>query len=116
MKHLSKGEPPVRNKQDDEIMTFHVSILGKDYQVSCPASEQEDLIKAASQYDKRMREIKDTGKVIGLERIAVMTGLNIMHDLLQAKDKVEGQGTTDMLTKLNRKLDNAIQSAKQFEI
>ena len=63
-----------------------------------------------------MREIRESGKVIGLERIAIMAGLNITHEYLQAKNLAEGKDTTDMLKKLNRKLDNALQGAQQMEI
>lgn len=119
MTELSRGVVPPKQEKlavSDEIITMNVKILGKDFQVSCPANEQDDLLKAADQLDKRMREIRDTGKVIGLERIAVMAGLNITNEFLQAKDQVDGKETSSLLKKLNRKLDNALQSAKQMEI
>ncbi|MBT8140082.1 MAG: cell division protein ZapA [Gammaproteobacteria bacterium] len=115
MTSLSKGTVPPKPAFDDPVV-ITVKILGKDFQVTCTAGEQEDLTLAASQLDKRMREIREAGKVIGLERIAVMAGLNITHEYLQAKDKAEGKETTNLLKKLNRKLDNALQSAKQLEI
>lgn len=96
--------------------TLNVKILGKEFQVSCPEEEREALLSAAAQLDKRMRDIRESGKVIGLERIAIMAGLNITHEYLQAKDRAEGKDTTDMLKKLNRKLDNALQGAQQLEI
>ena len=96
--------------------TLNVKILGKEFQVSCPEEEREALLLAASQLDARMREIRESGKVIGLERIAIMAGLNITHEYLQAKNLAEGKDTTDMLKKLNRKLDNALQGAQQMEI
>lgn len=115
MSSLTKGTVPPKPDLDESIV-ISVKILGKDYQVTCAAGEQDDLTLAAAQLDKRMREIRDSGKVIGLERIAVMAGLNITHEFLQAKDKAEGKETTNLLKKLNRKLDNALQSAKQLEI
>ena len=96
--------------------TLNVKILGKEFQVGCPEEEREALLLAASQLDARMREIRESGKVIGLERIAIMAGLNITHEYLQAKNLAEGKDTTDMLKKLNRKLDNALQGAQQMEI
>lgn len=122
MKELSRGVvPPKNSKQEslsvsNEISTMNVKILGKDFQVSCPADEQDELAKAAEQLDMRMREIRESGKVIGLERIAIMAGLNITNEFLQAKDQVEGKETSNLLKKINRKLDNALQSAKQMEI
>lgn len=64
--------------------TVTVAILGKEYQVACPADEQGELLQAARQLDERMRAIRQSGNVIGLERIAVMAALNLSHELLLA--------------------------------
>lgn len=61
-----------------------VQILGKEYPISCPEEEQHDLLIAARYLDEKMRQIRNTGRVIGTERIAVMAALNIAHELLQA--------------------------------
>ncbi len=62
-----------------------VSILDRDYQVSCSA-EEESLLKSAAEFlDSRMREVRDRGNVIGIDRIAVMAALNIAHEFLQIK-------------------------------
>ncbi len=119
MRELSRGVVPPKHEEisnDGETATMNVKILGKEFQVSCPSDEQDDLLKAADQLDDRMREIRDTGKVIGLERIAVMAGLNITNEYLQAKDQIDGKETDKMLKKLNRKLDKALKNAKQMEI
>jgi cell division protein ZapA len=62
----------------------NVSILDKDYQVACPPSERESLHHAAEELDERMRVIRGSGNVVGLERIAVMTALNLCYELQQA--------------------------------
>jgi len=67
--------------------TVTVSILGKDYQVSCPQEEQDELLQAARQLDERMRFIRQGGSVVGLERIAVMAALNLSHELLLSKQE-----------------------------
>lgn len=68
-------------------MYAHVSvrILDKEYQVSCPASERSALLDSAEMLNARMKEIRDSGKVVGLDRIAVMAALNMANDLLQAR-------------------------------
>jgi len=65
----------------------HVSvrILEKEYQVACPASERTDLLDSAEILNAKMREIRDSGKVVGLDRIAVMAALNMANELLHAK-------------------------------
>ena len=70
-------------------MYAHVSvrILDKEYQVSCPADERTALLDSAEILDTKMRDIRDSGKVVGLERIAVMAALTMAHELLQANPK-----------------------------
>jgi cell division protein ZapA len=65
--------------------TVFVKILDKEYQVACPREERQALIESAQLLDDRMRAIRGSGAVIGLERIAVITALNLSHELLQAK-------------------------------
>jgi cell division protein ZapA len=59
-----------------------VSILGREYRVACKESERDELMQAVQYLDRRMREIRDSGKIAGTERIAVMAALNITHELL----------------------------------
>ena len=57
---------------DDHSITLDVSILGREYRVACRESERDELLQAVQFLDRRMREIRDSGKVAGSERIAVM--------------------------------------------
>lgn len=59
-----------------------VRILDTDYRVSCPPEELESLQAAAAVLSERMREIRESGKILGVERIAVMAALNISYELL----------------------------------
>ena len=76
-------------------MYAHVSvrILEKEYQVACPASERTDLLDSAEMLNTKMREIRDSGKVVGLDRIAVMAALNMANELLQTRAKDEALET-----------------------
>lgn len=101
--------------------TVTVSILDKDYQVACPREQEAELVVSASYLDKQMRNIRDTGKVIGLERIAVMAALNISHELLKASEAsttgADGQAIDDdTFRHLNRKIDEALYQLRQLEI
>lgn len=71
---------------DDQPTTLDVSILGREYRVACKASERDELLRAVQLLDRRMREIRDSGKIVGTERIAVMAALNIAHELLNTGD------------------------------
>jgi cell division protein ZapA len=67
-------------KPDDR--GIEVTILDRTFRIACKEEEKEALQKAVQYLDLKMREIRDGGKVIGAERIAVMAGLNIAHELL----------------------------------
>ena len=68
-----------------------VNIMGRDFTVSCTDEERPGLINAVNFLDKKMRDIRDSGKVIGVERIAMMAALNLAHELLNSKS-----GTVDV--------------------
>jgi cell division protein ZapA len=71
----------------DATVTLDVSLLGREFKVSCRESERAQLMEAVAFLDRRMRDIRDTTKVVGSERIAVMAALNIAHDLLRARSE-----------------------------
>jgi cell division protein ZapA len=91
--------------------TVFVKILDKEYQVACPREERQALVESAQLLDERMKAIRGTGAVIGLERIAVMAALNLSHELLQAKTASAGNrnsvNQTD-LVRLNEKLESTL--------
>jgi cell division protein ZapA len=80
---------------DDRSLTLDVSILGREYRVACKESERDELLQAVQFLDRRMREIRDSGKVAGAERIAVMAALNIAHEVLRARSGVPATGGFD---------------------
>lgn len=110
--------------------TVSVKILDKEYQVACPADQEAELLTSARYLDQQMRSIRESGKVIGLERIAVMAALNISHELIHATRAQAGEGeagpvatgaiegSTDEpgLSSLHHKLDEALYSLRQLEI
>ena len=62
-----------------------ITILGREFTVSCTDEERQGLLDAVNYLDKKMREIRDSGKVVGLERIAIMAALNLSHEVLNTK-------------------------------
>jgi cell division protein ZapA len=65
-----------------EAAGIEVSILDRAFRIACNPQEEAGLRQAVDYLDRRMREIRDSGKVVGHERIAVMAALNIAHELL----------------------------------
>lgn len=94
--------------------TVTVSIFDKDYQVSCAPEEVEALQASARYLDAKMREIKNSSAVLGLDRLAVMAALNIANDFLAQSAHTDQVVTTQKteLTQLGGKLDQAIDRLK----
>ena len=68
-----------------DTVSLDISLLGREYKVACKESERAELVDAVALLDRRMREIRDGGKIAGAERIAVMAALNLAHDLLRER-------------------------------
>ena len=69
----------------DAKIQLDVQIVGREYKIACREHERSDLLEAVAFLDRRMREIRDAGKVSGAERIAVMAALNIANELLRER-------------------------------
>lgn len=87
--------------------TTKVQILDKDYLIACPEEERAALHQSASYLDEKMREIRASGKIHGLERIAVMAALNIAHEFLQ-KDS-SNSSSQNIALRLATKVDEVLQ-------
>jgi cell division protein ZapA len=64
---------------------LQINVMGREFRVACPESEQKELLEAVEYLNRKMDEIRDNAKVIGVERIAIMAALNIAHELLTTK-------------------------------
>jgi cell division protein ZapA len=64
---------------------LQITLLGRQYRVACAPDEQEGLLKAVDYLNRKMQDVRDGGKVIGHERIAIMAALNIAHEFLTTK-------------------------------
>ena len=70
---------------NDDLQRVTVRLLDKEYQVACPEDEREALLESAELLNRKMKEIRDSGKVVGVDRIAVMAALNLCHEMLQGR-------------------------------
>ena len=94
----------------NENVAIDVHILDKEYRIMHPPAEREALISSARYLDERMREIRDHGRIIGTERIAVMAALNITHELLQRERNLHDYDRlfTERLRGLIERIDIAV--------
>lgn len=102
----------------DDFAHVTIRILEKEYQVACPTEEEPDLVAAAELLNKKMRDIRDSGKVVGLDRVAVMAALNLANDLIKIRGQdqelksIVGLGIRSM----QERLDNALSAGKQLSL
>ena len=101
-----------------DAQPINVSILDKDYKIACPPGEQSALLESAKFLDSKMREVRDSGNIIGSERIAVITALNMANDLLRSSnlDKELGNELPPRLKDLESKISRVLEQARQLEI
>lgn len=102
----------------DPYAQVSVRILDKEYQVACPASERTDLLDSAEVLNAKMLEIRDSGRVVGLDRIAVMAALNMANDLLhaQARDRLLEGDLSGRLKLISDRVESALGSSQQLDL
>jgi len=95
-----------------------VRIMEKEYVVACPYEERSALLDAAEFLNARMREIKDSGRVVGTDRIAVMAALNLAHEYLKGKDRESklDSGVGHRVRALRERVEGALEKGQQLEL
>jgi len=92
-----------------EAVPVTIMILDKEYTVACPPEEKAGLEEAARMLNARMRQVRDSGKVMGAERMAVMTALNIIHEVNRERAQ-QSRAFEEASAALNA-LENRVQGA-----
>ena len=95
-----------------------VRIMEKEYVVACPYDERSALLDASEFLNARMRDIRETGKVVGLDRIAVMAALNLAHEFLKGKDRESklDTGVGQRVRALRERVEGALEKTQQLEL
>ena len=95
-----------------------VRILDKEYKVACPVEERTDLLDSAEVLNAKMLEIRDSGRVVGLDRIAVMAALNMANDLLhaQARDRLLEGDLSGRLKIISERVESVLGESQQLDL
>jgi len=96
---------------------MRIHILDKEYLVACPENEREALFASAELLTTKMKEIRDSGKIVGADRIAVMAALNMAHELLDHKNSKDDyqHSISKRIRALQDKIDIALNEGNQLE-
>ncbi len=103
---------------EDKLSRVSVRLLDREYQVACPMDERSDLLDSAEYLDTKMREVRDSGKVVGLDRVAVISALNIANELIKLR---RNGGSVDVdlgsrLKGLRERVELALEKGQQLEL
>ena len=102
---------------DSVPVTVH--ILEKEYRIACPAEESDALRDAASYLNEKMRKIRDGGRIVGVDRVAVMAALNITHDFLRGATDTNGGNSKefdDQIRAMQDRIESALNNGRQLNL
>ena len=102
----------------DRTTRVSVRILEKEYQVACLPEERSELLDSAEYLNVKMREIRDAGSIVGLDRIAVMAALNLAHELLKLRGRGDAVDTDvgQKIRQLRERVEGALTRGQQLEL
>ncbi len=101
-----------------EAKPVSIEIMDNLYRVACPESERGALLEAAQYLNNAMQEIRDAGKILGMERVAVIAALNISYDLLKCRRENTDSAdlTSERVQELLHKVENVLSKSPQIEV
>jgi cell division protein ZapA len=104
--------------KERDVARVSVRILEKEYFVACPHEERSDLLDSAEFLNNKMKEIRDSGKVVGLDRIAVIAALNLANELLKLhnKDRIAEAEFGGRIRAMRERIDGALARGQQLEL
>mgnify|MGYP003577150228 FL=1 len=101
----------------DRMVRVSVRILEKEYQVACLPEERSELLDSAEFLNGKMRDIRDAGNIVGLDRIAVMAALNLAHELLKRNrsDAIESE-VSERVRQMRERVESALSRGQQLPL
>jgi cell division protein ZapA len=90
-----------------------VRILEKEYKISCPEGEHESLLASANQVNESMKKVREGGKALSADRVAVMAAINIAHDLVKTQNEPKlDEAMTARIDALQHSVDDVLKSIR----
>lgn len=101
----------------DRLVRVSVRILEKEYQVACLPEERSELLDSAEFLNGKMKDIRDAGNIVGLDRIAVMAALNLAHELLKRNrnEAIESE-VSERVRQLRERVESALSRGQQLPL
>ena len=101
----------------DRTVRVSVRILEKEYQVACLPEERSELLDSAEFLNGKMKDIRDAGNIVGLDRIAVMAALNLAHELLKRnRNEAAGSDVSERVRMMRERVEAALNRGPQLPL
>lgn len=102
----------------DDVKPITVNILDKEYVVGATEGEREALFATVEFLNRKMEEQRDSGKVIGSERIAVMAALNVAHEYLEYRRNNETLSSDigASVDRIHDKINSVLKRNREMEL
>jgi len=115
---MSTHDKDTDKDTDKELARVSVRILDKEFMIACPYEQRSALLDSAQYLDTKMREVRDSGKVVGIDRIAVIAALNLANELLRLQSR-EQQLESELGSRvrtLRERIDGAVARSQQLDL
>lgn len=101
-----------------EANAVTVTVFQKEYKIACPPDAEDELIESATLVDRKMREIREAGRSVGQDRIAIIAAINIAYELLQSRTAHQSgiDEVTGDLSRLREEVEGALFQGRQLEL
>ena len=105
--------PPEERSREKGGLT--INLMGREFRVGCPEGEERQLLATVDYLNQKLKEVRDTGKVVGNERIALMTALNIAHESLSQKNPgaVDNTAIRRRIISMQEAVDSALEADQE---
>lgn len=94
----------------DNTIPVTVRIADKEYKISCPEGEHESLLASARRVSSDIKAMRENGKALGPEKIAVIVALNIAHELINTESASSNDNSyiSESLESIQQSVDIAL--------
>ena len=97
---------------NNDTIPVTIKILEKEYKISCPQGEHESLLVSAKSVNDNMVKVREGGKALSADRVAVMAAINIAHDLVKINEQpIIDNNLTNRIDNMQKSIDSALKSA-----
>lgn len=101
----------------NDTTNIGIRLYSREYQISCPQDKVEELQTSAEYLDKKMLEVRGPSASMSMDRMAVMAGLRITHELLELRDSSESstRQQEDTVDRLLKRVEETLQRTRQAD-